>query len=144
MKNFLSLPVRRAALLLGCGASLGLVGCANVGAGVGIGIPVVPGVSLGVGWGSGGPSVGVGTGWGPVGAGVSMDSGGRVYGNAGVGVGVGSGGVSAGVGVGQSVLLHDPDAPPPSSVQQQAAPETGYRVVPSSLPVPQPGEVVAP
>ena len=128
--------VRRWALLATfAAAALGAAGCSNVGGGVGIVIPLLPGLSLGVGVGSGGPSIGLGTGIGPIGAGVSMDTGGRVYGGAGVGVGVSSGNVGAGVGVGQSVLLHDPNAPPP---------ETNYRVVPSSMPAPQPGNVQAP
>ena len=86
-----------------------LSGCAG---GVGIGIPLVPGVSLGLGFGSGGPSVGLGTGVGPVGVGVGVNTGGQVYGGAGLGASTGiGGGVRAGAGGGSSTLLYDPEAP---------------------------------
>jgi|GEM_PF-1833911 len=85
-----------------------LAGCASVGAGVGIGIPLAPGLAFNVGVGPGGPAFGLSTGWGPLGAGVAMTPQGHVMGSAGVGVGAGG----VGVGVGQSVLLHDPNAPP--------------------------------
>ena len=59
----------RAGLWIATAAAVAaLSGCAG---GVGIGIPLVPGVSLGLGFGSGGPSVGLGTGLGPVGVGVA-------------------------------------------------------------------------
>ena len=90
-------------------AALWLAGCA---AGVGFGIGLAPGLSLNVGVGSGGPSIGLGTGWGPLGAGVSVDTGGRVVGSTGVGVSAGP----VGVGLGQSAVLYDPraNAGPPS------------------------------
>lgn len=78
-----------------------------------IGIPLVPGLSLGLGATKDGNfSVGLNTGWGPLGAGVSVNNTGVVAGNAGVGVGVGVGigPIGTGVGVGKSVVLHDPNA----------------------------------
>lgn len=81
-----------------------LPGCA---VGVGVGIPIAPGLALGLGVGPGGPSVSLNTGWGPLGAGVALDGGGRVIGSAGVGASAGP----VGVGIGQSVVLHDPQAP---------------------------------
>ena len=52
----------------------GLSGCANVqtGAGVNIGVPILPGVSLGVNVGTGGISAGVNAHSGPVGVGVGV------------------------------------------------------------------------
>lgn len=87
-------------------AVLALTGCA-VGVGIGFGIPLVPGLALNVGVGTGGPSIGLSTGWGPFGAGVGVDAGGRVVGSAGLGASAGP----VGVGVGRSVVLHDPQAP---------------------------------
>ena len=76
-----------------------------------IGIPLVPGLSLGLGATKDGNfSVGLNTGWGPLGAGVSVNNTGVVAGTAGVGVGVGIGPIGTGVGVGKSVVLHDPNA----------------------------------
>ena len=76
-----------------------------------IGIPIVPGLSLGLGATKDGNfSVGLNTGWGPLGAGVAVNNTGVVAGTAGVGVGVGVGPVGTGVGVGKSVVLHDPNA----------------------------------
>jgi len=76
-----------------------------------IGIPLVPGLSLGLGATKDGNfSVGLNTGWGPLGAGVSVNNTGVVAGTAGVGVGVGVGPIGTGVGVGKSVVLHDPNA----------------------------------
>jgi len=76
-----------------------------------IGIPLVPGLSLGLGATKDGNfSVGLNTGWGPLGAGVAVNDTGVVAGSAGVGVGVGIGPVGTGVGVGKSVVLHDPNA----------------------------------
>jgi len=76
-----------------------------------IGIPLVPGLSLGLGATKDGNfSVGLNTGWGPLGAGVAVNDTGVVAGSAGVGVGVGVGPVGTGVGVGKSVVLHDPNA----------------------------------
>ena len=76
-----------------------------------IGIPLVPGLSLGLGATKDGNfSVGLNTGWGPLGAGVVVNIAGVVAGTAGVGVGVGIGPIGTGVGVGKSVVLHDPNA----------------------------------
>ncbi|MDH6591742.1 hypothetical protein M2165_001631 [Variovorax sp. TBS-050B] len=76
-----------------------------------VGIPLVPGLSLGLGATKDGNfSVGLNTGWGPLGAGVSVNNTGVVAGTAGVGVGVGIGPIGTGVGVGKSVVLHDPNA----------------------------------
>ncbi|SFQ17316.1 hypothetical protein SAMN03159339_5859 [Variovorax sp. 770b2] len=76
-----------------------------------IGIPLVPGLSLGLGaTRDGNFSMGLNTGWGPLGAGVSVNNTGVVAGTAGVGVGVGIGPIGTGVGVGKSVVLHDPNA----------------------------------
>lgn len=76
-----------------------------------IGIPLVPGLSLGLGATKDGNfSVGLNTGWGPLGAGVAVNNGGVVAGSVGVGVGVGVGPIGTGVGVGKSVVLHDPNA----------------------------------
>ena len=76
-----------------------------------IGIPLVPGLSLGLGATKDGNfSVGLNTGWGPLGAGVAVNNAGVVAGTAGVGVGVGIGPIGTGVGVGKSVVLHDPNA----------------------------------
>ncbi|MEJ8854878.1 hypothetical protein WKW79_09885 [Variovorax robiniae] len=90
-------------------AGLVLGGCA---VGAGIGVPIVPGVSLNLGVGPGGPVIGVSTGWGPLGAGVSLNHLGQVFASAGAGVGVGAGGAGVGIGVGKSVLLHDPRTVP--------------------------------
>ncbi|WP_261803578.1 hypothetical protein [Variovorax sp. PAMC26660] len=74
-----------------------------------IGIPLVPGLSLGLGATRDGSfSMGLNTGFGPLGAGVAVNNGGVVSGSAGVGVGVALGPVGTGVGVGKSVVLHDP------------------------------------
>lgn len=76
-----------------------------------IGIPLVPGLSLGLGATKDGNfSMGLNTGFGPLGAGVAVNNGGVVSGSAGVGVGVGVGPVGTGVGVSKSVVLHDPKA----------------------------------
>jgi hypothetical protein len=78
-----------------------------------LGIPLVPGLSLGLGATKDGNfSVGLNTGWGPLGAGVALHDSGAVTGSAGAGVGVGVGPVGTGVGVGKSVVLHNPHAAP--------------------------------
>jgi hypothetical protein len=107
-------------------ASAAMTGCA---VGVGFGIPLVPGLSLNVGVGPGGPSVGLSTGWGPLGAGVSLNPRGQLVGSAGIGVGAGP----VGVGVGRSVMLHDPQAPLAYAMPAVPAYGTG-----------QPGNPVAP
>jgi len=85
-------------------------GCSHYG----VGIPIAPGLSIGLGATKDGNfSVGLNTGFGPLGAGVAVNQGGVVAGSVGMGAGIGP----AGVGVGQSVVLHDPNA-----VQSQAAP----------------------
>ena len=140
--------MRAAALLLIASAAL-LGGCASVG----IGVPLVPGVSLGVGVGSGGVSAGVGTGVGPFGAGLGVNQRGQVTGNVGVGTStpVGNSGARVGVGVGTGTVLYDPNtsgqtgqsrqsgqpsqrAPVQGSTGSVAAPGTVQRgvVVPSS------------
>ncbi|MFH0134453.1 hypothetical protein ACGLHS_29870 [Variovorax sp. VaC1] len=74
-----------------------------------IGIPLVPGLSLGLGATKDGSfSMGLNTGFGPLGAGVAVNNGGQVSGSAGVGVGVGP--VAAGVSKG--TVLYDPKAAP--------------------------------
>jgi hypothetical protein len=95
----------------------GLSGCANVqtGAGVNIGVPILPGVSLGVNVGTGGISAGVNAHSGPVGVGVGVNGAGQVTGRAGVGVGS-SGPVSVGGGVGVGGVIVDP--------QKQTPPES--------------------
>ena len=68
-----------------------------------IGIPIVPGLSLGLGaTRDGNFSVGLNTGFGPLGAGVAVSNSGAVAGSVGMGLGVGP----VGAGVGQSVVLH--------------------------------------
>jgi hypothetical protein len=107
-----------AALLAGV-----LAGCGNLGAGVGLSVPVGP-VSIGVGGGTGGLSVGVGTGVGPVGVGVGVNQSGQVYGSTGVGasVPIGNGPVRAGVGVGTGTVLYDPKK---QNLAPAAAPQSG-------------------
>jgi hypothetical protein len=72
-----------------------------------IGIPLMPGLSLGLGATKDGNfSVGLNTGFGPLGAGVAVNNGGQVSGSAGVGVGVGP----VATGVSKSAMLYDPKA----------------------------------
>ncbi|WP_395349275.1 hypothetical protein [Variovorax sp. UC122_21] len=79
-----------------------------------IGIPIVPGLSLGLGaTRDGNFSVGLNTGFGPLGAGVAVSNSGAVAGSVGMGLGVGP----VGAGVGQTVVLHDPNAGKPNAVQ---------------------------
>lgn len=74
-----------------------------------IGIPLVPGLSLGLGaTREGSFSVGLNTGFGPLGAGVAVNNGGLVSGTAGVGVGVGP----VATGVGKGAVLYNPKAAP--------------------------------
>ena len=98
--------VRRAAVATSALLLLLLVGgCSHYH----IGIPLVPGLSLGLGATKDGNfSVGLNTGWGPLGAGVALHDNGAVTGSASVGVGVGVGPIGTGVGVGKSVVLHNP------------------------------------
>lgn len=96
--------LRPVALAFVASAALLLTGCASIGAGVGIGIPLLPGLSLSIRVGSGGPSIGLSTGWGPLGAGVGIEGSGRVVGSAGIGASAGP----VGVGVGRSAVLYEP------------------------------------
>ncbi|WP_213952729.1 MULTISPECIES: hypothetical protein [unclassified Variovorax] len=100
-------------------ASLAVGGCA---VGAGIAVPIVPGISLSLGVGPGGPALGINTGWGPLGAGVGINHLGQVYASAGAGLGVGVGVGGVGVGVGKSVILHDPQASAQSAIVVGAAP----------------------
>ena len=101
------LRTSRALAALATVALLG--GCA---AGVGIGIPIFPGVSLGGAVGSGGVNLGEGTGVGPVGVGVGVNQRGQVSAGAGVGVSTGiGGGASVGAGVGTGTVIYDPNDP---------------------------------
>ena len=99
-------------------AAMALAGCASYG----VGIPLVPGLSLGLGATSeGGYSIGLNTGFGPIGGGVAMHRGGLITGSTGVGVGAGP----VGVGVGQSAVLYDPasaDRPEPSVLSARPRP----------------------
>jgi hypothetical protein len=99
-----------------------------------IGIPLVPGLSLGLGATKDGNfSMGLNTGFGPLGAGVAVNNGGVVSGSAGVGVGVGVGPIGTGVGVSKGVVLHDPKAGATAVPVAAAAPGAGT-----------PGQPVAP
>ena len=73
--------------------AVGLTGCSNVhtGAGIGVNVPILPGVSIGVNVGTGGVSAGVNAQSGPVGVGASTP-----------------GPVSVGGGVGVGGVLYDP------------------------------------
>ncbi|MGJ7529097.1 hypothetical protein [Variovorax sp. GB1P17] len=83
-----------------------------------IGIPLVPGLSLGLGATKDGSfSMGLNTGFGPLGAGVAVNNGGVVSSSASVGVGVGP--VAAGVGKG--AVLYDPKAAPAAPAGGAAA-----------------------
>lgn len=119
--------------------ALALAGCAS--SGVGIGIGLVPGLSLNLGVGSGGPSIGLGTGWGPVGAGVSVNSSGRVVGSTGVGVSAGPVGVGL---AGQSAVLYDPQANSGQPSVARPAVEPGVVVRRSGAMWRPPAEVEAP
>ena len=123
---------RLASRLILLGASAMLAGCA---VGIGFGVPLVPGLSLNVGIGPGGPSLGLATGWGPLGAGVGVNPRGQVVGSAGVGVGAGP----VGVGVGRSVVLHDPQAQ-----NADAFPEVREVPVAPVHGIGHPGDAVAP
>lgn len=100
-----------------------LAGCA---AGVGVSVPIFPGVSLGVGAGSGGNvHVGVGTGVGPVGVGVGVNQSGRVSAGAGVGASVPVGNARVGAGVGTGTVIYDPKAKP-AEQRAMPVPESPY------------------
>ncbi|MGE8202398.1 MAG: hypothetical protein ACN6RL_16220, partial [Variovorax sp.] len=97
-----------------------------------IGIPLVPGLSLGLGATKDGNfSVGLNTGFGPLGAGVAVNNGGQVSGSAGVGVGVGP----VGAGVSKGTVLYDPKAAPAGTVAPGAVP---------AAPAPAPAQPVQP
>ncbi len=89
--------------------AVGLTGCSNVhtGAGIGVNVPILPGVSIGVNLDAGGVSAGVNAQSGPVGVGVGVNGSGQVTGRAGVGAST-SGPVSVGGGVGVGGVLYDP------------------------------------
>jgi len=95
-----------------------------------IGIPLVPGLSLGLGATKDGNfSVGLNTGFGPLGAGVAVNNGGQVSGSAGVGVGV----RPVGAGVSKGTVLYDPKAAPAGTVAPgavAAAPAAPVQPVP--------------
>ena len=92
-------------------AALLLTACGSVGGGIGISVPIIPGVAIGIGVGSGGVSAGASVGKGPVSAGVGVNQSGQVSGSVGVGTSVGVGGASVGVGVGTSTVIYDPNDP---------------------------------
>lgn len=87
----------------------GLSGCSSVhtGAGIGVNVPILPGVSMGVNLGTGGVSAGVNAQSGPVGVGVGVKGSGQVMGRAGVGAST-PGPVSVGGGVGVGGVLYEP------------------------------------
>ena len=89
--------------------AVGLTGCSNVhtGAGIGVNVPILPGVSIGVNVGTGGVSAGVNAQSGPVGVGGGVNGSGQVTGRAGVGAST-PGPVSVGAGVGGGGVLYDP------------------------------------
>ena len=103
-----SIPFRLAVTL--CAATL-FAACSSVGVNLGISVPIIPGVSVGVGVGSGGVSAGASVGKGPVSAGVGVNPGGQVSGSVGVGTSVGVGGARVGVGVGTGTVIYDPNDP---------------------------------
>jgi hypothetical protein len=111
-----------------------------------LGIPLVPGLSLGLGATKDGNfSVGLNTGWGPLGAGVALHDNGAVTGSASAGVGVGVGPVGTGVGVGKSVVLHNPYAAPRAAAPVQ--PVVVRRVSTGAAPAwnaATPGDPIAP
>lgn len=136
--------VRRAAVATSALLLLLLVGgCSHYH----IGIPLVPGLSLGLGATKDGNfSVGLNTGWGPLGAGVALHDNGAVTGSASAGVGVGVGPIGTGVGVGKSVVLHNPyeTAPAPGQVVPAAAPGTPVTVTKAGVTRPmQPPQAAA-
>ena len=89
--------------------AVGLTGCSNIhtGAGIGVNVPILPGVSIGVNVGTGGVSAGVNAQSGPVGVGVGVNGAGQVTGRAGVGAST-PGPVSVGGGVGVCGVLYEP------------------------------------
>ena len=125
--------IARAGAVAAAAASLVLMsGCSHYH----IGIPLVPGLSLGLGATKDGNfSVGLNTGWGPLGAGVAVNNSGVVAGSAGVGVGVGVGPVGTGVGVSKSVVLHDPNAAKTAFVPAGGAAPVTSAAVAAAAPV---------
>jgi hypothetical protein len=127
-----------AALLL----LLAMGGCSHYA----VGIPLAPGLALGVGMGRDGSfSLGLNTGLGPLGAGVGVNQGGVVSGSVGAGVGAGP----LGVGVSRSTVLLDPRATTVATGPANAvvAPAAGYRAVAATTgmsPLGTPGNPVAP
>lgn len=106
-------------------ASAGLLllmasGCSHYG----IGIPLVPGLSLGLGATKDGNfSVGLNTGFGPLGTGVAVHNSGQVSGTVGAGVGVGP----VATGVGKGAVLYDPKAAPAVRPPATPAVNVSYR-----------------
>lgn len=98
-------------LLRLCAPALAVVlaGCSNVhtGAGIGVNVPILPGVSIGVNVGTGGVNAGVNAQSGPIGVGVGVNTSGQVTGRAGVGANT-PGPVSVGGGVGVGGVIYDP------------------------------------
>jgi hypothetical protein len=144
--------IRAAAAAVAAAVLLLMGGCSHYH----IGIPLVPGLSLGLGATKDGNfSVGLNTGYGPLGAGVAVNNSGVVAGSAGVGVGAGVGPVGTGVGVSKSVVLHDPNAAPKTTVAPVEPVHVSYRpsavaAAPAAAPVARafdagtPGNPVAP
>lgn len=89
--------------------TFGLTGCSNVhtGAGIGVNVPILPGVSIGANVGMGGVSAGVNAQAGPVSVGAGVNGSGQVTGRAGAGAST-PGPVSVGGGVGVGGVLYDP------------------------------------
>lgn len=111
-----------------------------------VGIPLAPGLSLGLGaTRDGNFSVRLNTGFGPLGGGVAVNNSGQVTGSAGVGVGVGP----VATGIGKGAVLYDPKPAPagivaaapvaPGTVVAQAAPPAV-----AAAPVAAPASVAAP
>lgn len=98
-----------------------------------VGIPLVPGLSLGLGATKDGNfSVGLNTGFGPLGAGVAVNNGGQVSGSAGVGVGVGP----IATGVSKGAVLYDPKAAPAVPTGAVASATTPATAVAPAAPAP--------
>lgn len=101
-----SFPIK---ILVWLSLAVGLTGCGSIhtGAGVGLNVPILPGVSIGVNVGTGGVRAGVNAQSGPVAVGVGVNGAGQVTGRAGVGVST-PGPVSVGGSVGMGGVLYDP------------------------------------
>ncbi|MGJ7568565.1 hypothetical protein ACSFBM_32250 [Variovorax sp. GB1R11] len=103
-----------------------------------IGIPLAPGLSLGLGATKDGNfSVGLNTGFGPLGAGMAVNNGGQVSGTVGAGVGVGP----AATGIGKGAVLYDPKAAPAVPTGAVASATTPATAVAPAAPVSAPAPV---